>query len=134
MNVDTSNGATSTYSSSIKEELQNLFSTLKSNFRDKGIPVVIGEFGSTDKNNTAERVKWATDYTALAKKNKIPCVLWDNNAFAVYNGSSIVLNSEYHGYINRKNNTVTSPAKDVIEALMKPYGKKQILTALQALP
>ena len=124
MNVDTSNGATSTYSSSIKDELKNLFSTLKSNFRDKGIPVVIGEFGSTDKNNTAERVKWATDYTALAKKNNIPCVLWDNNAFAVYNGSSIVLNSEYHGYINRKNNTVTSPAKDVIEALMKPYGKK----------
>ena len=124
MNIDTSNGATSTYSSSIKEELQNLFSTLKSNFRDKGIPVVIGEFGSTDKNNTAERVKWATDYTALAKKNNIPCVLWDNNAFARYNGSNIVLNSEYHGYINRKNNTVTSPAKDVIEALMKPYGKK----------
>ena len=124
MNIDTSNGATSTYSSYIKDELKNLFSTLKSNFRDKGIPVVIGEFGSTDKNNTAERVKWATDYTALARKNNIPCVLWDNNAFAVYNGSSIVLNSEYHGYINRKNNTVTSPAKDVIEALMKPYGKK----------
>ncbi len=122
MNVGS--GSTSTYTSSIKDELQNLFSTLKSNFRDKGIPVVIGEFGSTDKNNTAERVKWATDYTALAKKNNIPCVLWDNNAFAVYNGSNIVLNSEYHGYINRKNNTVTSPAKDVIEALMKPYGKK----------
>ena len=122
MNVGS--GSTSTYTSSIKNELQGLFSTLKSNFRDKGIPVVIGEFGSTDKNNTAERVKWATDYTALAKKNNIPCVLWDNNAFAVYNGNSIVLNSEYHGYINRKNNTVTSPAKDVIEALMKPYGKK----------
>lgn len=122
MNVGS--GSTSAYTSSIKNELQDLFSTLKSNFRDKGIPVVIGEFGSTDKNNTAERVKWATDYTALAKKNNIPCVLWDNNAFAVYNGSSIVLNSEYHGYINRKGNTVTSPAKDVIEALMKPYGKK----------
>ena len=122
MNVGS--GSTSTYTSSIKSELRDLFSTLKSNFRDKGIPVVIGEFGSTDKNNTAERVKWATDYTALAKKNNIPCVLWDNNAFAVYNGSSIVLNSEYHGYINRKDNTVTSPAKDVIEALIKPYGKK----------
>ena len=122
MNVGS--GSTSSYTSSIKSELQDLFSTLKSTFRDKGIPVVIGEFGSTDKNNTAERVKWATDYTALAKKNNIPCVLWDNNAFAVYNGNSIVLNSEYHGYINRKNNTVTSPAKDVIEALMKPYGKK----------
>ena len=122
MNVGS--GSTSTYTSSIKDELQNLFSTLKSNFRDKGIPVVIGEFGSTDKNNTAERVKWATDYTALAKKNNIPCLLWDNNAFAVYNGSNIVLNSEYHGYINRKDNTVTSPAKDVIEALLKPYGKK----------
>ena len=122
MNVGS--GSTSTYTSSIKNELQDLFSTLKSNFRDKGIPVVIGEFGSTDKNNTAERVKWATDYTALAKKNNIPCVLWDNNAFAVYNGNNIVLNSEYHGYINRKSNTVTSPAKDVIEALMKPYGKK----------
>ena len=122
MNVGS--GSTSAYTSSIKSELRDLFSTLKSNFRDKGIPVVIGEFGSTDKNNTAERVKWATDYTALARKNNIPCVLWDNNAFAVYNGSSIVLNSEYHGYINRKDNTVTSPAKDVIEALMKPYGKK----------
>ena len=122
MNVGS--GSTSAYTSSIKNELQDLFSTLKSNFRDKGIPVVIGEFGSTDKNNTAERVKWATDYTALAKKNNIPCLLWDNNAFAVYNGSNIVLNSEYHGYINRKDNTVTSPAKDVIEALMKPYGKK----------
>ena len=122
MNVGS--GSTSKYTSSIKNELQDLFSTLKSNFRDKGIPVVIGEFGSTDKNNTAERVKWATDYTALAKKNNIPCVLWDNNAFAVYNGSSIVLNSEYHGYINRKDNTVTSPAKDVIEALMKPYGNR----------
>ena len=127
MNVGS--GSTSTYTSSIKNELQDLFSTLKSNFRDKGIPVVIGEFGSTDKNNTAERVKWATDYTALAKKNNIPCVLWDNNAFAVYNGSSIVLNSEYHGYINRKGNTVTSPAKDVIEALMKPYGKKADLNS-----
>ena len=122
MNVGS--GSTSAYTSSIKSELRDLFSTLKSNFRDKGIPVVIGEFGSTDKNNTAERVKWATDYTALAKKNNIPCVLWDNNAFAVYNGNSIVLNSEYHGYINRKNNTVTSPAKDVIEALMKPYGNR----------
>ena len=122
MNVGS--GSTSTYTSSIKNELQDLFSTLKSNFRDKSIPVVIGEFSSTDKNNTDERVKWATDYTALAKKNNIPCVLWDNNAFAVYNGSNIVLNSEYHGYINRKDNTVTSPAKDVIEALMKPYGKK----------
>ena len=122
MNVGS--GSTSTYTSSIKNELQDLFSTLKSNFRDKSIPVVIGEFSSTDKNNTDERVKWATDYTALAKKNNIPCVLWDNNAFAVYNGSNIVLNSEYHGYINRKDNTVTSPAKDVIEALMEPYGKK----------
>lgn len=122
MNVGS--GSTSKYTSSIKNELQDLFSTLKSNFRDKGIPVVIGEFGSTDKNNTAERVKWATDYTTLAKKNNIPCVLWDNNAFAKYNGSSIVLNPEYHGYINRKDNTVTSPAKDVIEALMKPYGNK----------
>ncbi len=122
MNVGS--GSTSSYTYSIKNELQDLFSTLKSTFRDKGIPVVIGEFGSTDKNNTAERVKWATDYTALAKKNNIPCVLWDNNAFAKYNGSSIVLNSEYHGYINRKDNTVTSPAKDVIEALMKPYGNR----------
>ena len=122
MNVGS--GSTSSYTYSIKNELQDLFNTLKSTFRDKGIPVVIGEFGSTDKNNTAERVKWATDYTALAKKNNIPCVLWDNNAFARYNGSSIVLNSEYHGYINRKDNTVTSPAKDVIEALMKPYGNR----------
>ena len=80
MNVGS--GSTSTYTSSIKNELQGLFSTLKSNFRDKGIPVVIGEFGSTDKNNTAERVKWATDYTALARKK---------TTFHAYCGTTMLL-------------------------------------------
>ena len=121
MNVGS--GSTSTYSTSIKNELKSLFDTIKTNFTDKGIPVVMGEFSTTDKNNTAERVKWAKDYTSQAKALNIPCMLWDNNAFAQYKNGKIVLNSEYHGYINRKDNTVSSPAKEVIEALMIPYAK-----------
>lgn len=50
------------------------------NFFDaKGVPVVLGEFGTIDKNNTAARVEHAKTYVETATKLGIPCCWWDNN-------------------------------------------------------
>ena len=46
-------------------------------FLSKGIPVIIGEFGSVNKNNTAGRVEIAEYYVSTAKKYGVPCVWWD---------------------------------------------------------
>lgn len=55
------------------------FSELNSVFISKGIAVVIGEFGATEKNNYNDRVKYAEVYASLAKSYGIPCLWWDNN-------------------------------------------------------
>ncbi len=89
-------GGTTTYSRSIKSQLTGVFSTIKSSLIDKGIPVVIGEFGAFDKNNASDRNAWAKDYIAAAQKLGIPCLLWDNNAFRT--GSDY---NEKLGFLNR---------------------------------
>ncbi|MBR1423677.1 MAG: cellulase family glycosylhydrolase, partial [Ruminococcus sp.] len=119
MNVGS--GSTTTYTNSIKNELKGIMNSLKSNLINKGIPVVMGEFSSTDKDNTAERVKWATDYATLASEMNMPIILWDNNSFAKYKNNVIKLDSEYHGYIKRSGLTVPDNQQQVLNALFAPY-------------
>ncbi len=45
-----------------------------------GIPVIIGEFGAEDKDNTAERTELYAYYVSAAAKRGIPCFVWDNGA------------------------------------------------------
>lgn len=96
--------------------LASVFNNLKSVFIDKGIPVVIGEFGATNKSNTADREKYASIYPTLAtqfSQIKIPCVWWDNNAFNY--------GSENFGIFNRSNNTFTYSG--IADALVNVYKK-----------
>ena len=93
-------GGTTSYTSAMQTELKGIFNTLNTSFVKKNIPVVIGEFGATDKNNTAQRAAWAKDYMAQAVALDIPCLLWDNNAFGTGN--------EKFGLIKRSNNTVAN--------------------------
>ncbi|MGN0403013.1 MAG: glycoside hydrolase family 5 protein [Acetatifactor sp.] len=79
MNVNTSEGAGSKFNSSFRGELDWFFDTLESKFVSKNIPVYIGEFGATDKANTADRVKWAEYYTGRCAELGIACLVWDNN-------------------------------------------------------
>ena len=44
----------------------------------KGIPVIIGEFATDNKNNTSDRIKWYTRVIKDAKKYGIVCFIWDN--------------------------------------------------------
>ncbi len=111
-------GGTAEYSSTVKTGVTSFFSTIKSSLTSKGIPVVIGEFGATDKKNSAARAKWATDYTALAAEQGVACLLWDNNAFTASYENNY---NEKFGFINRSNLTV--PDQAYMNALFSSYKK-----------
>ncbi|MBO4532818.1 MAG: glycoside hydrolase family 5 protein [Treponema sp.] len=87
-----------------REELDNLFSKLKARFIDKGYPVIIGEYGATNKNNLQDRIAWFEYYVSKAKSNGIPCILWDNGVYqtrTTENGEPDY--SEGYGYYDRIN-------------------------------
>lgn len=59
-------------------ELINQFNKLKTNFIDKGIPVILGEYGVTKKNKVEEgRIRWMTAVTKTSIEYGICPVLWD---------------------------------------------------------
>lgn len=57
-------------------ELDKAFDKLCEKF--DGVPVIIGEFGAEDKDNTAERAELYAYYVSAAAKRGIPCFVWDN--------------------------------------------------------
>ncbi len=82
-----------TFTDSGKKEIDNYLSNLNKLFVSKGIPVIIDEFGSVNKNNTDERIKMAEYYVTEAGKLGIPMVWWDNGAHGT--------GSENFGLLNR---------------------------------
>ncbi|MDR0455492.1 MAG: glycoside hydrolase family 5 protein [Treponema sp.] len=63
-------------------ELNRLFNMLKTNFIDKGIPIILGEYGVDIKFGTTvkepeSRVKWMTAVTQISLDMGICPVLWD---------------------------------------------------------
>lgn len=107
------NGDHTTFSSAYESSLDSLFSDMQSYFTDKGIPIVLGEFSTSNYNNTDARCDWATYYITWAKKLGIPCVLWDNNCIS--NSSDA---SEAHGYLNRSSLTWYEQSEPVVDAMM----------------
>ncbi len=99
-----------------KNDLNAIFSYLKTNYTDKGIGVVMGEASATDKNNTAERIKWAQYYFGKARDASIPVVLWDN--CVVWNEGTD--GAERHGHFDRKNLTWYQP--ELIKAMVEAAG------------
>jgi len=95
-----------------KTDITNSMDSYKSKFIDKGIPVLIGEFGAVHKNNTAERTAWAKFYVSEAKKRGIPCFWWDNHSFSG--------EGELFGLLKRNDNSFPFP--EIIDALMEGAG------------
>lgn len=70
---------------------------LSSSFIEKGIPVIIGEFGSIDKNNTESRTAWTRYYVDYAREKGLMYIWWDNggdsvsteNTFRLFNRTSL---------------------------------------------
>lgn len=63
------------------DEIDRLMKDLQTLFLDKGIPVIIGEFGAMNKNNESDRAEWAAYYVSAARKTGVPCIWWDNGLF-----------------------------------------------------
>lgn len=93
-------------------DIDKLMKDIKEIFIDKGIPVIIGEFGAMSKDNEAERVEWATYYVSEAKKIGVPCLWWDNNAFTG--------DGETLGLFDRRE--LSWPYPDLLKALQDAAG------------
>ncbi len=78
------------------------FIGLNEKYVSKGIPVVLGEYGAVDKDNTPKRELYCEAVNILAKKYKIVGVYWDdggvdNNAFALVDRDKNILREGYEG-------------------------------------
>jgi len=58
--------------------VDNTMNLVANTFVKKGIPVVLGEWGTVDKNDLAERAKHAAYFTKVAKAARITTLLWDD--------------------------------------------------------
>lgn len=61
-----------------KTDIDNLMNYLSSRAKTLGVPVIIGEFGSMNKNNDDDRAKHAAYFVSAATKKGIPVFWWDN--------------------------------------------------------
>lgn len=61
-------------------EIDNLFNNLDELFLSKNIPVIIGEFGSVNKDNIDDRLACLEYYVGKGVEYGVPMVWWDNNA------------------------------------------------------
>jgi endoglucanase len=85
-------------------ELDQLFDRLNKMFVARGVPVVMGEWASTDKGNAAERVKHASYFVKGAKRVGIPTIWWDNGSRVLTSTSTDVM-----ALLNRTDNTWVHP-------------------------
>ena len=60
-------------------------------FISKGIPVYMGEFGASEKDNARERAAYAKHYINEAARYGIYCAWWDNGYFPEYDSNSNLL-------------------------------------------
>lgn len=98
-----------------KQNLENELQYYYDSFVAKGIPLVMGEMGSTNKNNTHDRAALAKYYVKYAKERHIACVWWDNGANGV--------GAENFGLFDRNNLNWYFP--EVHNALVNSYTNTQ---------
>lgn len=101
-----------TFTEANKNELVNIMDGIRKTFSDKDIPVVLGEFSSSNFGNTEARCDWAEAYLETTKAYGFPCVLWDNNVEGNNEG-------EAHGYLKRSDCTWYEASEPVIDTMLK---------------
>jgi len=105
-----------------KASLSSEFDALYNKFIRNGIAVVIGEFGTIDKNNLSSRVTHAQYYVQEAKKRGIPVIWWDNGYYGPGDSDSYAL-------LNR--NALTWYYPDIVQALVSASGYTATSTPTQ---
>ncbi len=75
---------TSTFDSEGEATLDYEMGTYYNQWISQGRAVVIGEWGSIDKNNTSDRTAHASYFVQAAQSKQLPVVLWDNGYSGQY--------------------------------------------------
>lgn len=70
-----------------KSTIDGILYSIYHNFTSKGIPVILGEFGATSKENEADRAEYASYMVKTAEAYGIRCFWWDD-------GGKMEVNSE----------------------------------------
>lgn len=99
-----------------KGDIDHFMDGLNSKFVANGIPVIIGEFGATNKNNLSDRIEWFTYYCGKAASYGMSTILWDNGNYEVPASGSY---SELYGYYNR--NTQEWYFPELLAAMVEAY-------------
>ncbi|MCR5684600.1 MAG: glycoside hydrolase family 5 protein [Lachnospiraceae bacterium] len=89
-------------------DIKSFATVLSQHYTMAGIPVIISEFGSVNKKNTADVIAWITDYMGIMNKYGIKCFWWDNGQYTS--------NGENFGIFNRRKLEWFN--KDIADALI----------------
>lgn len=108
---------TSTFTQTEKNSISYVLSNLENNYIKKGIGVVIGETGASNKKNLDDRIKWAQYYFSEANKTGIPLVLWDNCQY-----DAAPAESERFGFYDRNRQLWYFPS--LMKAMLNGAGVK----------
>ena len=95
-----------------KKNMDSDFDYYYNSFVAKGTPVVIGEFGSINKDNLSSRVNHARYFVSSAMKRNMACMWWDNNY-------SVAGKGETFGLLKRDDLSWFSP--EIKDALIAGY-------------
>lgn len=106
------NPGVSKFTQNLTYELQESFDYLNERFVSKGVPVVIGEYGATNKNNTEDRVQWFEYFVRESRKYGMCSCLWDNGDWKATNTFE-----EKFGFYNRTEQTWYFP--EITETIIK---------------
>ncbi len=91
------------------QPIDSCFALLKETFIDKKIPVIMGEFGSVNRDNLSDRLIHLHYYLETAKKTGIPCIWWDNGYLSG--------EGELFGLLNRQ--TIQWAFPEIVDVLIK---------------
>ena len=104
-----------TFGAAEERENKLIFSSLYDRFVANGIPVIIGEYGATDKCNNADRVAYYRYMGECSALYTIPLIVWDNNEFN-NTGSPA---AEKFGLIDRASGNVIN--QECVDAITDVY-------------
>lgn len=84
------NGSPSTWGSTAEVSvLKNLFGKLKTTFVDKGVPVILGEFGAVRTTQASSRIFWLEYVVKVSTDHGIAPFLWDNGTDGEFDRASL---------------------------------------------
>lgn len=100
-----------------EREISSFLKRLNDKFIDGlKVPVIIGEYGATNKNNLEEREKWYRHYAGTAASYGMSTIVWDNGGWKVPRNNNY---SELYGFYNRTKQSWYFPT--LLRAIVEAY-------------